>query len=127
MGMWPGNRWGNAMRRAHTTVLMTTVVAAFAMAQTALAADPAPTWQVASYSTTERPEAVRECLLLQVAGQTSSRPTAIPSVVGQWEIEFQYRGLPTRIVVEETGMNGARVIYPKALAWSAPDVVEACG
>jgi hypothetical protein len=122
------------MRRGLKTVLAMTVGAGFAATQGAWAAEPPPSYRLASYATTQRPEQVRECLLSLVANsrtnspeRTFSNPTQSPDSLGFWEIEFQYRGVPTRIVVEPTSIRGARVTYPVSLAWNAPADVESCG
>jgi hypothetical protein len=130
------------MRRAFKTILVVAVGAGFATAPAAWANTAPQTFQLASYSTTERPEAVRECLLTLVSearwsgpGRGPTKAVESPSADGLWEIEFQYRGLPTRIVVQQTSIRGARVTYPVAMALNSPadrdtgydGSVEACG
>jgi hypothetical protein len=130
------------MRRAFRTILAMTVGAGFAATSVAWASTAPQTFQLASYSTTERPEAVRECLLTLVSesrwsgpGRGPNKAVESPAVDGLWEIEFLYRGVPTRIVVQQTSIRGARVTYPVALALNSPadrdtgydGSVEACG
>lgn len=106
------------MRRGLATLLTMAIGAGFAAG--AHAAQPAPSYRLASYATTQRPEEVQACLLDVVAHSgMASKPTATPASLGQWEIEFQYRGVPTRIVVEQTSIRGARVTYPMTLAANA--------